>query len=192
MSSPAFVAGAQIAIVMVQEAGLSRKVDDKKTKRALRRLERARKAAASDGEDTSKDLSEWEGEFLDSLEDRLETFGSAFADPDKGSLDEPLSARQALKLKEIEKKAKGKARKPMRRGNGFKRKGPPRQSRDRDINDDIIDVVPETPPEPALDRNAGAPETPPAQPAARPGTDRNAAKRPVFKLIDGGKSDDDA
>lgn len=166
---------------------MTRKVDDKKTKRALRRLERARKAAASDNEDTSKDLSEWEGEFLDSLEDRLETFGSAFADPDKGSLDEPLSARQALKLKEIEKKAKGKARKPMRRGNGFKRKSPHRQSRDRDINDDIIDVVPETPPEPPRD----AP-TPPTEPAARPQTERNAAKRPVFKLIDGGKSDDDA
>ena len=114
-----------------------RKIDDKKTRRALRRLERARKAAAESA-DGKPDLSEWEGEFLGSLEERLEKFGSAFNDPEKGNTDEALSARQALKLREIEKKAKGKDRKPMSRGSGFRRKaGAGAPPRGRDIYDDI-------------------------------------------------------
>ena len=87
---------------------MSRKIDEKKTKRALRRLDRARKAAEEAGT-PDRELSEWEGEFLGSLEERLETYGSAFNDPDKGNTEDALSARQALKLREIEKKAKGKA-----------------------------------------------------------------------------------
>lgn len=118
-----------------------RKIDEKKTKRALRRLSRARKAAeASDTPD--RELSEWEGEFLGSLEERLETYGSAFNDPDKGNTEEALSARQTVKLREIEKKAKGKARKPMSRGQGFRRKMPERSSRGRDIYEDVETEAP--------------------------------------------------
>ena len=113
-----------------------RKIDEKKTKRALRRLSRARKAAET-SDTPDRELSEWEGEFLGSLEERLETYGSAFNDPDKGNTEEALSARQTVKLREIEKKAKGKARKPMSRGQGFRRKTPERSSRGRDIYDDI-------------------------------------------------------
>lgn len=113
-----------------------RKIDEKKTRRALRRLERARKAA--EGADMpDRELSEWEGEFLGSLEERLEKYGSAFNDLTKGDGEEALSSRQALKLREIEKKAKGKARKPMSRGSGFKRKTPQPASRSRDIHDDV-------------------------------------------------------
>ncbi|MEA1943327.1 MAG: hypothetical protein U9P68_13870 [Pseudomonadota bacterium] len=113
-----------------------RKIDEKKTKRALRRLSRARKAAET-SDTPDRELSEWEGEFLGSLEERLETYGSAFNDPDKGNTEEALSARQTVKLREIEKKAKGKARKPMSRGQGFKRKTPARPARGRDIYEDI-------------------------------------------------------
>ena len=41
------------------------------------------------------------------------------------------------KLREIEKKAKGKARKPMSRGNGFRRKTASFVPRSRDIHDDL-------------------------------------------------------
>ena len=117
---------------------MPREIDDKKTRKALRRLARAKRAAQqADGDDTR--LSEWEDEFLGSLEERLEKFGSAFNDPDKGSLDDALSGRQSVKLREIEKKAKGKGRKPMSRGSGFKRKAPTRSSRNRDINADLTD-----------------------------------------------------
>ncbi len=70
---------------------------------ALNALRRARRIAARAG----IELSAWEGEFLGSVEDRLKTYGRAFADPDKGALQQPLSALQAVKLKEITAKAKG-------------------------------------------------------------------------------------
>ena len=52
-------------------------------------------------------LSEWEGEFLGSVEERVITYGRAFADPDKGGAGSALSALQTRKLKEIAAKAKG-------------------------------------------------------------------------------------
>jgi hypothetical protein len=64
-------------------------------------------------------LSDWEGEFIDSVSGRLKTYGRAFGDPEKGAPGEALSALQAVKLKEIAAKAKGEkkplARKPFRR-----------------------------------------------------------------------------
>ncbi len=79
---------------------------------ALNALRRARRAALRSG----VDLSDWEGEFLGSVEQRVETFGRAFADPDKGAPGQALSGRQGVKLKEITAKAQGKpARKPAAR-----------------------------------------------------------------------------
>jgi len=138
---------------------LTREVDPKKTRKALRRLERTRrKIAEKKGEDT---LSEWEDEFITSVGDRLETYGSAFNDPDKGKLDEALSGLQAVKLREIEKKADGKARKPMSRGKGFKQssfKSKARSSgpRVRDINEDIENDAATEPPSPP--RPSGPPK----------------------------------
>ena len=79
---------------------------------ALSALRRARRAALKAG----VDLSTWEGEFLGSVEARVETFGRAFADPDKGAPGMALSGRQTVKLKEITAKAQGKPpRKPFGR-----------------------------------------------------------------------------
>jgi hypothetical protein len=62
------------------------------------------------------ELSDWEGEFLDSVSERVETYGRAFVDPDKGAAGGALSAMQGVKLKEIADKAAGKVRaKPIRR-----------------------------------------------------------------------------
>jgi hypothetical protein len=71
---------------------------------ALNALRRARRAADKAG----IELSEWEGEFLGSVEQRLETYGRAFGDPEKGAPGASLSALQNVKLKEITAKAKGK------------------------------------------------------------------------------------
>lgn len=82
---------------------------------ALNALKRARRTADKAG----VELSEWEGEFLGSVEDRLKTYGRAFGDPEKGAAGQALSMLQAVKLKEITAKAKGEkkpmARKPFRR-----------------------------------------------------------------------------
>lgn len=58
------------------------------------------------------ELSEWEDEFLGSVGERIETYGRAFADPDKGAVGAPLSAMQGRKLREIQAKAKGDAPRP--------------------------------------------------------------------------------
>ncbi len=70
---------------------------------ALNALRRAKRAALRAG----VDLSTWEGEFLGSVESRLQTYGRAFGDPEKGAPGQALSALQARKLKEITAKAKG-------------------------------------------------------------------------------------
>jgi hypothetical protein len=52
-------------------------------------------------------LSDWEGEFLQSVTERVKTYGRAFADPEKGGPGAPFSVLQTVKLKEITAKAKG-------------------------------------------------------------------------------------
>jgi hypothetical protein len=71
---------------------------------ALNALRRAKRAADKAG----VELSAWEGEFLDSVSQRVRTYGRAFGDPDKGAPGTPLSVMQGVKLKEISAKAAGK------------------------------------------------------------------------------------
>jgi hypothetical protein len=73
---------------------------------ALNALRRAKRAAERAG----VALSDWEGEFLGSVEQRVKAYGRAFGDPEKGAPGQALSALQAVKLKEISAKAKGKPR----------------------------------------------------------------------------------
>ncbi len=80
---------------------------------ALNALKKARRTAQRQG----VELSDWEGEFLGSLEERIKTYGRAFADPDKGAMGAPLSMMQGRKLREISDKAAGKEKpKPKPRG----------------------------------------------------------------------------
>jgi hypothetical protein len=93
-----------------------------KAKRAaLNALKRARRAAERAG----VELSGWEGEFLGSVAERVETYGRAFRDPEKGAAGASLSLRQGVKLKEIAAKAKqkdaGNAQKGPRKS-GLKRR----------------------------------------------------------------------
>ncbi|HLZ85559.1 MAG TPA: hypothetical protein VKQ54_18495 [Caulobacteraceae bacterium] len=79
---------------------------------ALNALRRARRTAERAG----VDLSDWEGEFLGSVTARVETYGRAFGDPEKGQAGSALSILQTVKLKEIAAKAKGEPRPGLRRG----------------------------------------------------------------------------
>ena len=75
-----------------------------KKARALRLIRKLKAAEA--------EVSGWEGEFLDSVETRLDTYGRAFADPEKGDRDHALSALQQRKLKEIRAKVSGEGAEP--------------------------------------------------------------------------------
>ncbi len=86
--------------------------DQARVKRqAIRQLRRTKLIADKAG----VDLSAWEGEFLGSVEERVRTYGRAFADPEKGGRGTAFSALQTVKLKEIAAKAKGEPRKPFGR-----------------------------------------------------------------------------
>lgn len=87
-------------------------------KAALNALRRAQRQADRAG----VKLSDWEGEFLGSVTERLKTYGRAFGDPEKGGPGQALSAMQSVKLKEIAAKAKGEKKEMPRRG--FRRRAP--------------------------------------------------------------------
>lgn len=97
---------------------MPRDIDERKKRKALRKL---RKAAELAEAGLGPPLSDWEREFLEEVEKRVETYGSAFADPEKGDREEPLSVLQQVKLKEIDRKARGKSKTPMG-GGGLRRK----------------------------------------------------------------------
>lgn len=84
---------------------------DQAKRAALNALKRAKRMAERAG----VKLSDWEGEFLGSVEDRVKTFGRAFGDPEKGEAGQALSTLQTVKLKEIAAKAKGGEKKPWGR-----------------------------------------------------------------------------
>ena len=197
-----------------------RKVDERKTRKALRKLRRAVDAAQTskassnapskgsdeqggeEGGETSSSglsdcgLSDWEKEFTQSVEKRLETFGSAFTDPSKGALDEPLSARQAQKLAEIGRKARGKGLKrtgPIKAKRAPKRRNP----RDRHIEDELPPEDPDprgsSPPDSASSDSAASGDASRFPGASKPPTRRPspAPARPPLRVIKGGKSDDE-
>ena len=155
---------------------MAREVDKSKTRKALRKLKRvAERASAPD----APELNPWERDFVDGVQKRLETFGSAFRDPAKGSLDEALSQRQTQVVRTLDKKTRPKSRaddakprKPLQAKAGFKRKSPTPRGRARDINEDI---TPEAPSE----VEAAAPPEPALTPEAR---------RAAMRVVSGGKS----
>lgn len=103
---------------------MAREVDRRKTRKALRIIRKlAAEGATPETIDPETgeikpgagavDYSQWESEFLTEVDQRLEKYGSAFADLSKGRKEEALSTLQTVKLKEIAAKARGKKRKGL-------------------------------------------------------------------------------
>lgn len=139
---------------------MPREIDERKKRKALRKLRKAQSLAE---QGLGPPLSDWEREFLEEVEARIETYGSAFHDREKGDLDEPLSALQQVKLKEIDKKARGKGLKRS----GFKSRLP---ARGADTDSDEAEEAPHS-----------APEQTPDLPEAE--------QRGPFRVIKGGRAD---
>ena len=161
---------------------MTRDIDERKKRKALRKLRRAAMLAE---QGLGPPLSDWEEQFLAEVEARIETYGSAFADPEKGARDEPLSALQALKLREIDKKARGKGQ------TGFQQRKPrghnkntPRKTAGRDINDDVETAAPR-PTKPAKPKLVKASKMP--APTPRPDSPKG---RPKLRVIKGGLEED--
>lgn len=71
---------------------------DAHARKVVRKAERLLRLA---GEDSTRKITEWEDEFLSGVKERVETYGSAFNDPEKGAVGDPLSFKQSFKLAEI-------------------------------------------------------------------------------------------
>jgi hypothetical protein len=72
---------------------------------AVKALRRTERLAAKAG----VELTEWEGEFLGSVAERVKTYGRAFGDPRQRVRSSGPLRRQAIKLKQIGKKVKASA-----------------------------------------------------------------------------------
>ena len=160
-------------------SAMPKDVDERKKRKALRKI---RKAAMLAEQGLGPPLSDWEKQFLEEVEARIETYGSAFHDPEKGAADEALSSLQHLKLREIDKKARGKAKSGFGSKGGFKRKSSPRV---RQIDDDLAEEpAPPEPSKPKLVRASDMAQD--LQPSPKPAS-KGARKSPVFRVIDGGR-----
>lgn len=156
---------------------MPRDVDERKKRKALRKL---RKAAMLAEQGLGPPLSDWEKQFLEEVEERIEKFGSAFHDLDKGASDEALSALQQVKLREIDKKARGKSKSGFGSKGGFKRKSAPRV---RQIDDDLDAAEP--PPQPSAPKLVPARALDKAEPT--PISQQAKPKKPPrLRVIEGG------
>lgn len=162
---------------------------ERKKRKVLRRLQKALERADLN-EDDKRELSDWEDEFLRTVQERLDDFDRAFHDPDKGRLDEALSYLQSVKLKEIEDKLKGKVRKGFGAPKGFKAKKPMKRvsaKKDKASGwksvrlDRDFDGSAENP-----ETNPAEPEPPVETPPPKPAGGKNA-RRPFLRVIKGGK-----
>ena len=160
---------------------MAREVDDRKKRKALRKL---RKAALLAEQGLGPPLSDWEKQFLEEVEARVEKYGSAFHDLDKGGADEALSALQQVKLREIDKKARGKGKSGFSQKGGFKRKPAPRV---RQIDEDL-EPEPAPPPVAAKPRLVKASELD-AEPPKPISEQARPKRRPKLRVIKGGEAD---
>ena len=134
----------------------------RKARTAQRKLKKARADLEALGE-----ITDWEDEFIASVDERLGKYGAAFADPSKGGFSEALSMRQKQVLAQMRRKIKDKGRqapqgdptKPQWRSS-FKNKSGFKPNV-RQIEDEMFEDDP--------------PKKPPTQ-------------KPFLKVIDGGKT----
>ncbi len=160
-------------------SAMPKDVDERKKRKALRKI---RKAAMLAEQGLGPPLSDWEKQFLEEVEARIETYGSAFHDPEKGAADEALSSLQHVKLREIDKKARGKSKSGFGSKGGFNRKSKPRV---RQIDEDIVeDPAATEPSKPKLVRASDMASN--VQPSPKPDS-TPPRKASVFRVIEGGR-----
>jgi len=149
----------------------------RRARTAQRKLKKARAELEALGE-----ITDWEDEFIASVDERLEKFDSAFADPSLGGFGEALSNKQKQVLAQMRRKIKDKSKQAPQDGSkndpgrpqwrsSFKNKSN-FKPRVRNIEDDMFEDEPE--PEPKLAPEPSAKTPPPKH-------------KPFLKIIDGGK-----
>ncbi len=154
---------ARDAAMEVQKAKWA-KAKERAARNAQRKIDRLARKLSEAGK-----LTDWEEEFTESVGERLDKFGSAFHDPEKGRPADALSFAQKKVVAALKKKAKGDkpSKKPLNderlndqrrsvksKSGGFKKKNG-FKPRVRDIHEDIepLDSEPFIPEIPQSDSN---------------------------------------
>lgn len=123
----------------------------RKARKAVRRAERLKRELSKSG-----DLTEWEEEFTSSISQRLDTYDSAFRDPEKGRRGDALSYGQKAIMSQLSKKAKkvkkakgsalensddniDRSKRDHRKRSSFKSKKPKFTPRVRQLDEDFSD-----------------------------------------------------
>lgn len=166
----------------MDEVEKQKRKDQKARIRRARTAQRKLKKARTELEDLGE-ITDWEDEFIASVDERLEKFDSAFADPSLGGFGEALSNKQKQVLTQMRRKIKDKSKqapqddpgKPQSRSqwkSSFKNKSSfkprVRNIEDDMFEDEMFDDEPESEPKPST-------KTPPPK------------HKPFLKIIDGGK-----
>lgn len=139
---------ARDAAMEIQKAKWA-KTKERAARNAQRKLDRLARKLSEDGK-----LTDWEEEFTGSVKERLDKFGSAFHDPQKGRPADALSFAQKKVVAALNKKVKDikrsdrdadeaqsknpKPRKGFKNKGGFKNKN--YKPRVRDLHEDIEDL----------------------------------------------------
>lgn len=171
-----------------------RKARERSARNAKRKLERLHRTLKESGE-----ITDWEDEFSESVSERLDKFGSAFNDLEKGRPGDALSFSQKRVISALNKKAKeAKKAKRQKEHNGedcadtddpvrtqykprsrFKSKGKPKYTpRIRHIEDQFVE------PEPLRPKPA------PFIPEFVKDVPKNAKSKPVSKISKNPNNDD--
>lgn len=140
-----------------------KKTRERAARNAKRKLERLQKKLKETG-----DLTEWEDEFAGSVTERLDQFGSAFHDREKGRPGDALSFAQKRVVASLKKKAKpkksGEKEPRYKRRSTFKSKTPKFTPRVRQLDEDFDEASPAKPTE---DAEENAPARAPKKPFLR-------------------------
>ena len=123
--------------------------DEKARMRRARSAQRQLKKAKKQLEDLGE-ITDWEDEFITSVDERLDKYDAAFADRSKGGASDALSIRQKQVLAQMRRKIKDKGKqapdgKKKQWGSSFKSKNS-YSPRVRNIEDDMVEGGPVPPP----------------------------------------------
>ncbi len=160
----------------------------RRARTAQRKLKKAKTELEALGE-----ITDWEDEFIASVDERLEKFDSAFADPSLGGFAEALSNKQKQVLAQMRRKIKDKNKRPSQ-ADTQKPKSKPKwnssfkskstyKPRVRNIEDDMYEDEPKTSTTSQTPKKTEKPKL------SRSNELPQQKKKPFLKIIDGGKND---
>jgi hypothetical protein len=102
-------------------ADRQRLIDKRREGQAKKTVRIAARLLRMAGKTEDRTTTGWEDEFLNDVKDRVEKYGAAFKDPEKGNTGNALSFKQTFKIREIGRAIKRREEKSTGGGRRFGR-----------------------------------------------------------------------